>query len=344
MRLLVYEWCSSGGLAGPSRPAVLPEGHDAEPLAREGLAMFRAVIADAVRDGGWTVAALLDASHVVDLPVGVEPQVVPAGQELDGLVTEAARADAVIVVAPETAGVLIDRVDLVRRSGAKVVSPGRRFLEITSDKHTTIETLAEAGVPVPRGMVLDADESWPEGFPLPAVRKARSSCGCDGLVVVRPGDALPCPAGEPTRLERFHTGLSVGVSCLLGPTGITPVTAIVQRFSAEPSIGFRGGDRLADPGLRRRAEAHAVAAVAAVVSRCCGDAGGGWVGVDMILGAAEDGREDVVLEINPRLTTSFVGLAAVARSSVVRAMLDADAGRPVPRDLDHDFTSFTVTG
>jgi predicted ATP-grasp superfamily ATP-dependent carboligase len=46
----------------------------------------------------------------------------------------------------------------------------------------------------------------------------------------------------------------------------------------------------------------------------------------MILGPRDDGRADRVLEVNPRLTTSFVGLAAAAPRSLVRAMLDLAAG------------------
>jgi predicted ATP-grasp superfamily ATP-dependent carboligase len=49
----------------------------------------------------------------------------------------------------------------------------------------------------------------------------------------------------------------------------------------------------------------------------------------MILGARDDGRDDRVLEVNPRLTTSFVRLAAGSPRSLVRAMLDAAAGSQV---------------
>ena len=32
-----------------------------------------------------------------------------------------------------------------------------------------------------------------------------------------------------------------------------------------------------------------------------------WVGVDLILGHNENGEEDYIVEINPRLTTSYLG-------------------------------------
>ena len=48
----------------------------------------------------------------------------------------------------------------------------------------------------------------------------------------------------------------------------------------------------------------------------------------MVLGDGEDGRDDRVLEVNPRLTTSFIGLAAGEERSLVRLLCDAAAGLP----------------
>ena len=44
------------------------------------------------------------------------------------------------------------------------------------------------------------------------------------------------------------------------------------------------------------------------------------MGVDLVLGREPDGSEDFVIEINPRLTTSYVGLRAAARSNLAEAM------------------------
>jgi predicted ATP-grasp superfamily ATP-dependent carboligase len=49
----------------------------------------------------------------------------------------------------------------------------------------------------------------------------------------------------------------------------------------------------------------------------------------MILGPQADGRGDRVLEVNPRLTTSFVGHAAAAATSLVRQSIEVAAGRTV---------------
>ena len=52
----------------------------------------------------------------------------------------------------------------------------------------------------------------------------------------------------------------------------------------------------------------------------------GYVGVDLVLGREPDGSEDVVIEINPRLTTSYVGLRAAARTNLAEAMWQVAQG------------------
>lgn len=47
----------------------------------------------------------------------------------------------------------------------------------------------------------------------------------------------------------------------------------------------------------------------------------------MILGRRDDGSGDRVLEVNPRLTTSFVGLRHLLSKSLVRAILDRADGQ-----------------
>ena len=52
--------------------------------------------------------------------------------------------------------------------------------------------------------------------------------------------------------------------------------------------------------------------------------------MDLIVGDAPDGSGDVAIEINPRLTTSYVGLRALAESNLAAAILAAARGEPIP--------------
>lgn len=295
--------------------------------------MFLSVLGDAVRNADLTVTALVDEQRPLDLPAGVVARTVPVGGELDLLVAEAVIADATIIVAPETDGLLADRVSRARRAGARVLAPDERFIALAADKQATVDALAAAGVPVPAGRSLELRQPWPVGFIAPAVRKARVGAGCEDLLVVAGGDRPPAAATRPTRIEALAEGLPVGVSCLCGPNGVTPLPAMAQRFTTGSTPRFVGCQPLADSGRHRRAAQLARRSVAALV-RAAVAAGmesgrpvAGWVGVDMILGFRDDGLGDRVLEINPRLTTSFVGHAASSSGSLVRNMIEIAAGR-----------------
>ena len=47
----------------------------------------------------------------------------------------------------------------------------------------------------------------------------------------------------------------------------------------------------------------------------------------MVLGNETTGADDVVIEINPRITTSYVGLRALSRVNLAEAMLAIAEGR-----------------
>jgi predicted ATP-grasp superfamily ATP-dependent carboligase len=324
MRILIYEWSCSGGLSGPDAPAI---GAAAE-IRAEGEAMFRGLLGDAGRDPSLTVTAVVDADRPVPLPTGACGFPVPAGAEIEALVAAATRADVTVLVAPETDGMLARRVAAVRAARGVVLASDASFIDLAADKQATIQALAAAGVPVPAGRPLEAGVAWPAGFMRPAVRKPRDGVGGAGLTVVRTGDPDPPPAGHATRVEALAEGIPVGVACLCGPRRCMPLAPLRQRFASGPGSGYVGGEPLADPAAARRAAAVAVRAVAAL-ARAAGDHARGWVGVDMILGDRADGRADRVLEVNPRLTSSFVGHAAGAGTSLLRQLLDVAAGRDV---------------
>ncbi len=255
---------------------------------------------------------------------------VQRGREIDTLIAEARGADWTLIVAPETDGILAARVSAVRAAGGRVLAPHEAFLAIASDKQATIDCLAAAGVAVPAGRSLAPLEAPPAGFRLPAVRKHRGSAGGDGLGILRSANVATSRAAS--RVESFVAGTPVGVAVLCGPGGLWPMPPMRQRFSEEDFPRYLGSEPWNDrPGTeraRRLAERAVTATVRAAASR---DAAAGtvlgWVGVDMILGARDDGVEDRVLEINPRLTTSFLGLSAAQEESVVATMIAIAEGR-----------------
>lgn len=310
--------------------------------------MLSALVLDAAGAGVEPVVLLDErlarGGSVLPRTSAAETILVPPGGERDCLAREAARADRTIVVAPETDGLLAERVALVRRHGGRVVAGDDRFIALAADKQATIQVLADRGIPVPAGGVLGPGLPLPDGFRMPAVAKARSSCGGEGLAIVARADDLPAAPFE-RRVEAFVSGTPVGVSCLCGPGLVLPLPPVRQRFATDGTRRFLGGDfSLAGPAAER-AVVLARLAVTALAVR--GGEPRGWVGVDMILGGREDGLDDRVLEVNPRLTTSFVGLRRWSSGNLLSALLTvADGERPadgwMPRPPDDDRGAFDI--
>ena len=90
--------------------------------------------------------------------------------------------------------------------------------------------------------------------------------------------------------------------------------------------------------LRKRAVRLAHAAIAGIEGLQ------GYVGVDLVLGAAPDGTRDYAIEINPRLTTSYIGLRQLCRSNLAQAWLDVLDGRDVVLDWEEGPVEFRADG
>jgi len=121
----------------------------------------------------------------------------------------------------------------------------------------------------------------------------------------------------PLIAQEFVDGFAASVACLVGPAGVFPLAPCEQRLSEDGRFHYLGGRLPIEPDLAARAAAVAVAAVACVPGLA------GYVGVDVVLG--NDGR-DWAIEINPRLTTSYVGLRRLAVGNLFAAMLEVAGG------------------
>jgi predicted ATP-grasp superfamily ATP-dependent carboligase len=114
--------------------------------------------------------------------------------------------------------------------------------------------------------------------------------------------------------------MAASVAFLIGVSKIVALPGTEQRLSRDGSFRYLGGLLPLTPDMSRRAERIARQAIDAVPGLF------GYVGVDLVLG--DDGR-DWAIEINPRLTTSYVGLRALAETNLAEVMLRlAEGGEP----------------
>jgi predicted ATP-grasp superfamily ATP-dependent carboligase len=284
--------------------------------------MLTALVDDFSRIPGLSVATIVDTETPLDLPPPHEVVRVASLAERDRAMTRLARsARGVVLIAPEQHGVLLRLVGEVERVGGTLLSPGAEFVGIASDKHETAIRLYAAGVMSPEGIVLMPGEKTPASFPYPGVLKPIDGVGSVGVKRVDAQRKVPKEAGA-YRLERLIEGVPVSVSVVCGPAGLVPLAPCRQLLGGAGGFEYHGGSLPVAPEFVDRAQRLALSAVAAMPPTR------GWVGVDMILGSAEDGSADRVIEINPRTTTSYVGLRGATDANLAAFLWQYVWGEP----------------
>ncbi|VTT97563.1 atp-grasp family protein : Uncharacterized protein OS=Pirellula staleyi (strain ATCC 27377 / DSM 6068 / ICPB 4128) GN=Psta_3591 PE=4 SV=1: ATP-grasp_3 [Gemmataceae bacterium] len=295
MRVFVYESLTA---TGTGREPASPE----HGMYREGRAMRDAVAADLGRAPGVEVTA-------------------PEGAEFD----RAARsADWSLVIAPECGGELLRLAMRVSEAGGRLLGPSADAIGLCSDKLALAEQWRANGVRTPA----TTDRVPTRCEPFPVVWKPRDGAGStatfrlDSHFALASAKARLAAEGHtgPMILQEFVPGRAASVAFLCGPAGNVPLAPTFQLLSDDGRFRYLGGELPIPPDLAERAAALARRAIDCVPGLV------GYVGVDLVLGDAADGSRDFAIEINPRLTTSYVGLRELAVFNLGEAMLAAAAG------------------
>jgi predicted ATP-grasp superfamily ATP-dependent carboligase len=305
MRVFVYEY-----LSAQETTNLAPS------LRNEGRAMLAAAIADFASLPGIEVRTILPASLPCDLPGVVR---FAPGEELDTFRTEAARADYTLVIAPEFDDLLESRAHWVLEAGGQLLGSSPEAVRLCGDKLALAATLHAASVPTPQSWTLEEVLDAPTRFPLPLVCKPRHGAGSQATFLIEDraelaGSVLKARAegfSGALIVQPFVGGMAASVAALLGSRHRMLLPPAEQFLSSDGRFRYRGGRVPMIEPLAERAHLLAERAFACVPGLL------GYAGVDLVLG--EEG--DWVLEINPRLTTSYVGLRALTRDNLAGVWL-----------------------
>ncbi len=305
MRVFVYEYLTALGVgSGPADPL--------HPLHREGRAMRDAVAGDFERMPGVEVVVL----------GGVGPE-----DERDQFREAVRSCDWAVLIAPEFDAILERRCEWVDRDGGRLLGPAAGPVSFVADKLLLAERWRRCGVPAPA--TTDREPTGCEAFPV--VWKPRFGAGSTATFrLACPADVVRAKAllaaegfAGPMILQQFVPGRPASVALLCGRCANVPLLPCRQLLS-DGRLKYLGGELPIPPDLAGRAVRLAAQAAGCVSGLS------GYVGVDLVLGDAADGSQDYAVEINPRLTTSYVGLRALADFNIAEAMLRAAAGEPLP--------------
>jgi predicted ATP-grasp superfamily ATP-dependent carboligase len=327
MRVFIYEFFCAGGWMGTMATAS---------LRTEGLAMLAAVLEDFARIPGVQPLTLVDRPASQQLPPGL-PACLQSGPEAVQFGELAAWSDYTLVIAPECDGILETRCRWALGAGSRLLGPTPEAVRLAADKWQLARRLRQHGVPSPITHLLGPPASprsrQPElataepGMTFPLVIKPRHGAGSQAAFLVpdlaQLGgclDQVSQETADQLLVQPFVAGQPASVAFLLGPGHPVALQPAAQHLSEDGRLRYRGGQVPLAAGLAHRAVSLAHRAIQVVPGL------EGYVGVDLVLGAWADGRQDMVLEINPRLTTSYVGLRALARTNLAEAMLQTMGG------------------
>lgn len=307
MRILVHEFFSGGGLAGRDVPG---------PLAREGSAMLAALLSDLAVIRGHQIVTTVDPRLRLAVPPGVEavtlaPARKPSPTYLDDLV---ASAEAVWLIAPETGRTLERLAARVEKKGRILLGSGAAAIRRASDKAGLPRILARHRIAHPETRVLSSAmplriAASELGYPI-VVKPARGA-GSEGVWLARNARELRHAVDTSRRggdrerllLQRYVHGVAASVSLLADGRRAVALSVNGQRMRASRPFSYLGGTTPLEHPLARLGVEAAL--------RTCEALPGlrGYIGVDVVLTKSEA----VVIEVNPRLTTAYLGLREALR-------------------------------
>ena len=327
MKVIVYEHVSGGGYC----EQLIPPS-----FLAEGFAMLCGIVA-VFKAAGHTVTVLLDDRlSRLNPPIGAD-FVVPVSysNEPQRFLTNIAKInDATYVIAPESSKILQSLVALMEQTEKTSLNCESETIGKVGDKSVLYEKLEKTGFLVPKTLVLENGNALQQvlkKLSYPLIFKPVDGAGASGLSIVKEfsqvGKALLKIEKESTNkrfiVQEFIEGEKVSVS--LFSTGKKAMAVSLNK----QNIVITGPDELSsyeggNVPFEHPRKHDAFVVAEKVVELFPGLRG--YVGVDLIL------TENAVfiVDVNPRLTTSFVGLHKAANFNAAEAIINSILSGKLP--------------
>lgn len=239
----------------------------------------------------------------------------------------AAECDATLIIAPEFRGILTERCRWVEQAGGRLLGPSSTDVEICTDKLALSQKLQSCAVPTIDTYEIDVRAPAAD-LPFPVVIKPRDGAGSQATYLVHNrmelAWLLPSLRSESMLAnaiwQPFIRGQALSVGVLVPGVAGKQVDALPvceQTLSHDGRFHYYGG--------HVPARCDRAAEVQRVATEACQNVSGlrGYVGVDLIL-PEDSALSPVVVEINPRLTTSYLGYQTLCEDNLAERMLFPD--------------------
>ena len=295
MKILIYEHLTAGGDLRSLSPSLLKEGNE----------MVKALILD-LREIRTIELLVLRHEALPPLQVdqgGIQWLPVKGSHPFEDLEEAIQHADAVWPIAPESHGVLEKICEMVVQQGKQLIASPALWIQRSAGKYAAFSRLSKNGIACVASHPLKGPSPTPP-LPMPFVIKPEDGAGCEGIHLIQTLKdwQLICSnwcLGQEKVAQPFICGSFLSLSAIFaGGQGVL-ISCNLQEID-QVNKGFRL------KGLMVNARADTDGRCAALVQGIAATFPGlwGYIGIDLV----EHQEGLLVLEINPRLTTAYVGL------------------------------------
>ena len=298
LRILILE--SVSGLRREIDPRLLPEG----------FAMLRTMVKE-FSEAGFDVLTTLN-KRLKKFAGWLDADVL-LNRSLEGAIEEG--PDAALVIAPEKGGELERIVQKLRKKGIGSLNAGREALRISGNKWLTYSAIKRK-VPQPKTW-----RTLPR-FKGQILVKPVNGAGCEGI---RFSSSHPHASGMI--FQEFINGEHASCCLLMGEGGGTVLSVNKQEIVIHGGgFGYFGSEIPLEHELAGECAEIALRTAEALNLR-------GFCGVDLVVDEVPN-----FVELNPRVTTSFIALAEVLKANLGEILIDVmvnGASAPKPKLRGH---------
>ncbi|MFH1328689.1 MAG: ATP-grasp domain-containing protein [Candidatus Bathyarchaeota archaeon] len=331
MKLFIYEYASGGGFLGRDIPPS---------FFSEGYGMLRSLIAD-LKSANYDVATILDhrLRGFGSLLAANKIYVAQSIDEMNRLMKKLINStDATYIIAPESNQILQNLVEKTGFYGGVSLNCSPATIRKFSNKITVYNVLKKAGFFVPKTIKINFFENREQikylvrQLCFPLIFKPVDGVGCRGLSIVSKADEIE-PAIKKIMFEsstksflaqRRIKGTAISVAVLSDGSNILPLALSKQWVKLTPPSSestYFGGIMPFSSHLKTKIFETVTAALRAFGVFY------GYVGVDLIVSRSEL----FILDINPRITTSYLGLRKILNFNPAHTLVDAKIlGHKIP--------------
>jgi len=271
-------------------------------------------------------ARLSGARLAADQVILLQPE-----RHRDTLLELASHCDAALIIAPESDGVLGRISGWLEAAGVMLLGASTAAVAVAADKWLSYQLFRQNAIPVPDTRLVNPRDGLKSAKSprLPLVIKPRQGAGAEGVRLVADLASLPQEMAQTQAcagqclVQAFVPGVHASVSLLSNGRQAIPLSLNSQRIQVGAPFVYQGGSIPLKHPLKERAFALAQQAARLVPGLR------GYVGVDLVLAP----EQCYVIEINARITTSFVGLRKIINLNLAQAIWQACQSGYLPTEV-----------